>query len=362
MAPEVLQQSYTDQCDLWSAGVIAFTLMSGSMPFSGSDRLVATNILQANYTMRAEKWDHISALAQDFVKSLLEENPETRLTAQAALEHPWLSTSTREERLASPERSTIDMSVVDALRQFGQAAEFRRCCLEVMAWSLSNEERASVRQYFVSMIDNQHGTVTRVQLKKLLQEMDIASEETDQICNALGSNKDGEIEYSEFLAAMVGNRLDLHDELLRATFKRFDTNNSGYITAGNLSQVMGGTFGGMKIRALMAEADFLQDSRVSYPEFKSYLRGDPLTSPKSGRTVLINHGKRCPNEIGCLRCIPSACLARALCTSSAVKASKSEPSLSTRSGGMKETASLPTLFRESKSGWDPVYDHPAMGG
>ena len=34
----------------------------------------------------------------------------------------------------------IDKGIVDALRQYGQASRFRRACMEMMAWSLSNEE------------------------------------------------------------------------------------------------------------------------------------------------------------------------------------------------------------------------------
>merc|ERR1712139_469351 len=35
VAPEVLTDQYTNQCDLWSMGVIVFIMVSGTMPFQG---------------------------------------------------------------------------------------------------------------------------------------------------------------------------------------------------------------------------------------------------------------------------------------------------------------------------------------
>ncbi|CAK0800295.1 unnamed protein product, partial [Prorocentrum cordatum] len=53
-----------------------------------------------------------------------------------------------------------------------------------------------------------------------------------------------EIHYSEFLAAMVSSRIQVHDDLLKQTFKRFDTHNHGYITKDDLRQVLGQVYEG----------------------------------------------------------------------------------------------------------------------
>ena len=40
IAPEVIRGGYTNQRDLWSLGVIVFTLLCGKMPFGGSEEKI----------------------------------------------------------------------------------------------------------------------------------------------------------------------------------------------------------------------------------------------------------------------------------------------------------------------------------
>jgi Ca2+-binding EF-hand superfamily protein len=275
VAPEVLKQSYTSKCDLWSLGVITFILLAGYMPFSGSEKSQTQNIQGGLYSWKPERWSKVSPEAIEFVKSLLKVSVDQRLSAQQALEHQWIAKRKQKKSAA------IDDSVVDALRNFGKASKFRRCCLEMMAWSLSNEERAKVRQYFIQMDKNHQGTITLAELKEVLTEkFHIADEESNAIFAAMDTNNDEEIHYSDFLAAMVSTRIALHDDLLLRAFKRFDVDNSGYITADNLREVLGDSFEGEEIEKLIKEADALNDGRISYQEFVSYLRGEPLDTHK----------------------------------------------------------------------------------
>merc|ERR1712217_957052 len=106
----------------------------------------------------------------------------------------------------------------------------------------------------------------------------ISDEVASAAFQALDTNHSDEIHYSEFLAAMMSSRIQMHDDLLKQTFKRFDTQNHGYITGADLKQVLGDSFEGQDVDKMLAEADLSRDGQIDYKEFIDYLRG-PMCSP-----------------------------------------------------------------------------------
>merc|ERR1719433_1595447 len=66
VAPEVLEKNYGSQCDLWSLGVICYILLSGQMPFAGSESVQTQNIKEGKYQMRPDKWSKVPKEAVHF--------------------------------------------------------------------------------------------------------------------------------------------------------------------------------------------------------------------------------------------------------------------------------------------------------
>jgi len=262
----VLLNKYTNKCDMWSLGVVVFVSLAGYMPFNGN---VEENILCCRYTLKPEKWGSISKEATSFVEALMELKPEKRLSADQALEQPWISMSRRLTTCSS-----VDSSVGDALCEFSQASKFRRCCLEMVAWSLSNEDHAKVREDFLTIDANKQGTITLTELGKVLQEScQMPENVVSTVLKALNTYGRDEIRYSEFVAAMVRTKISLHDDLLRHTFRKFDAHQRGYITTENLRHVLGQNIDNGHVNKIMAEVGQLRQGGISYNEFASYLLG-----------------------------------------------------------------------------------------
>ena len=98
VAPELLQEKgYNCQADIFSVGVIFYIVLTGRPLFRGN---TPEEILQKNmkceYTFNDRQWENISATAKDLVEKLLKEDPDERITATQALEHPWFSVENKD--------------------------------------------------------------------------------------------------------------------------------------------------------------------------------------------------------------------------------------------------------------------------
>lgn len=99
IAPEVLKQSYSCKCDLFSVGVILFAMVFGYMPFSATDidseELLVQRQKGFDPTVKDGQGAHfprtpVSAELKDLLGKLLATDPCQRLDAQQASAHPWL--------------------------------------------------------------------------------------------------------------------------------------------------------------------------------------------------------------------------------------------------------------------------------
>ncbi|KAF9358381.1 hypothetical protein BGX26_001906 [Mortierella sp. AD094] len=94
MAPEIFQKSgHGKPVDMWAIGVITYFLLCGYTPFDRQNSMDEMNaILHAEYQFEPrEYWRNVSESAKDFVNKLLTVDPNQRMTAAEAQQHPWLA-------------------------------------------------------------------------------------------------------------------------------------------------------------------------------------------------------------------------------------------------------------------------------
>ncbi|XP_045698785.1 ribosomal protein S6 kinase alpha-2 isoform X2 [Phyllostomus hastatus] len=95
VAPEVLKrQGYDAACDIWSLGVLLYTMLAGFTPFAnGPDDTpeeILARISSGKYALSGGNWDFVSDAAKDVVSRMLHVDPQQRLTAVQVLKHPWV--------------------------------------------------------------------------------------------------------------------------------------------------------------------------------------------------------------------------------------------------------------------------------
>merc|ERR1719356_2105601 len=71
---------------------------------------------------------------------------------------------------------------------------------------------------------------------------------------------------------MVSTRIAMNDEHILATFRRFDTDNTGFITQEKLKCVLSSDFSEQDMQELIKAVDPENGDKISYERFVAYLR------------------------------------------------------------------------------------------
>uniref|UniRef100_A0A803Y7Y0 Calcium/calmodulin-dependent protein kinase type 1G n=1 Tax=Meleagris gallopavo TaxID=9103 RepID=A0A803Y7Y0_MELGA len=136
VAPEVLaQKPYSKAVDCWSIGVITYILLCGYPPFyEETESKLFEKIKEGYYEFESPFWDDISESAKDFIRHLLEKNPDTRFSCEEALRHPWINGNTALHRDIYP-------SVSAQIQKNFAKSKWRVSCSPLGAQSHFNSKR-----------------------------------------------------------------------------------------------------------------------------------------------------------------------------------------------------------------------------
>lgn len=274
IAPEVLNKNYNSKCDIWSAGVITYILLSGVPPFNGqTDQEIMKKVRAGQFRFEDKCWNAISDNAKDFIRKLLTYDQEKRPTAEDALQHPWiteLSTIAVDESLA--------LGALDNLKGFRADQTLKAATYAFIASQLlSKQEKDNLARVFKAFDKNGDGKLSMEEVKTGYIEhygRVMSDEEVEKMFSAVDSDNSGYIDYSEFVVAAMNEKQLTTNDKLQAAFKMFDKDGSGVISADEIKDVLG--FGGNLDKAaidqIMKQVDENGDGEISFEEFVTMMK------------------------------------------------------------------------------------------
>ncbi|EPY34820.1 calcium/calmodulin-dependent protein kinase I [Angomonas deanei] len=137
IAPEVINVgyvrkpgcvSYNEKCDIWSLGVITYILISGKMPFHGSNfKETFARIVANKWEFVGDIWKQVTPKCIEFIRVCLTPDPNNRPSAKELLKHAWVVDSMPDVHLQES---------LESLKKFN-AQQKIRAAVRVFCWTQS---------------------------------------------------------------------------------------------------------------------------------------------------------------------------------------------------------------------------------
>lgn len=261
-APEMLNACYGPQVDMWALGVIMYIMLSGRVPFFGSQaEAVAEAITTQAVSFNYPQFSYISATAKDFILRLLDKDPVTRMTAGEALEHDWITCG--DIRSSMP----FYMEFHDALEEYVRSVMLKKAALMYIATRLSHVELNTLNEIFIQMDINHDGVLSKLELEQGARRMGktLNEDELSALFSSADANCDGKISYSEFLSACQFYHKYVHSSWVESAFSFFDSKKTGRIRADSLKKALKNRIEDCVAEQVIEEAD--RSGSIDYQSF-----------------------------------------------------------------------------------------------
>ena len=277
IAPEVIRQNYNEKCDLWSCGVILYIMLIGSPPFKGDDeKEILQNVAKGVYSISEQDYYNLSKNSIDLMKKLLTINPEKRISAEEALNHPWLKENNTKELYNQIEDQAIIKNLLNNLKNYKRGSIMQDTALAYLVHNFPQIPDAINACKLFNQIDvDNDGKITKDELYKGLKgkiKIKHLKKEINFIFGNLDMDGNGYIEYEEFVRAAVNKQFFMSDEVIQFAFKFFDKDNSGEITCDEIREVFEDSVikkskEDISLQKIIEEVDANGDGIISYEEF-----------------------------------------------------------------------------------------------
>ena len=272
VAPEVISKKYNEKCDIWSAGILLFILLTGTPPFIGEhDQDIFNNIMKQEYSINIDEVEDISEESKDIVKKMLTFNHKDRPSAKEILTHPWFN---------NLKKSSDKGSIKNMLNNLEMFTTKNKLQEGIFYYFINNmvtkKEHAELAQTFKILDIDGDGEITKDELSQGFKKLNkiYSPEEIDEIFNLIDTDGSGSITYTEYVAAAIEKEKLLCDERLETVFKIFDEDKSGKISVEEFQKVFdkANYIDQNELIELIREVDINDDGEIDWMEFRDLMR------------------------------------------------------------------------------------------
>ncbi|KFG38076.1 calcium-dependent protein kinase CDPK6, partial [Toxoplasma gondii p89] len=159
MAPEVFKRDVTFKCDIWSAGVVMYFLLTGCLPFTGTsleEVQQKATYKEPNYAVECRP---LTPQAVDLLKQMLTKDPERRPSAAQVLHHEWF-------KQANTAALPISPIICENMKRYMRQSHLKNALVNLMAHQLNvtGQQIRHINQIFRQLDKNGDGLLSHQEL------------------------------------------------------------------------------------------------------------------------------------------------------------------------------------------------------
>ena len=278
IAPEVFSSNsdnYDEKSDIWSVGIILYKALTKKYPFIGkSDDETVLSILENDYddSLLMNYSDEL----KDLIKNLLMKDPNKRPSAREALNHIWFKKFNG--RILFTDFKKEEMTIfIDNLYNFS----YSKILQLVIAFLVHNlpetESSQKILKLFRYFNESGNCELTKEELKKGLKEFKTEDDfdlKIDKVFEELDGDKNGTIEFEEFLRACINKNEILNDKYINYAFKFLDKENKKSLSP---EQIISAFFVEENesfketMNQILNNNEYDENGRINFEEFKNLI-------------------------------------------------------------------------------------------
>ena len=141
ISPEMINGNYNEKCDIWSAGIILYFLLSGEPPFNGmNDEEIFSKVKLMKFSFPEKEWNNISNEAKDLIKKMIC-NENERLNANEILEHDWI------KKCAPNSKGLLNNINIQCFKRYKNMHKIKRAIYTFIALRLSDDDTKNLKKF-----------------------------------------------------------------------------------------------------------------------------------------------------------------------------------------------------------------------
>eukprot|EP01138_Halocafeteria_seosinensis_P004704 gb/GECG01004810.1/.p1 GENE.gb/GECG01004810.1/~~gb/GECG01004810.1/.p1 ORF type:complete len:542 (+),score=61.79 gb/GECG01004810.1/:1-1626(+) len=309
MAPEIFERyAYSAKSDCWAMGVALYIALKAQWPFQPKDiKQHGPSAIRkcAQIIQYGSDLDGLSEDAKDLIRKLLEVDPQRRIGAAEALEHPFL----KRWRL----QKSNDLDLVSQLERFRARQRFRGACRAVEAGSYMNRcgllksiiKKNGMKEFEIPSIQvdkirqvfflncqstnqgnsrREHPMLTPNSFKEVMKDLGLDHLPLERMFDVFDSNGDGVVAFKEFLCGVTLLN-GVTAQTLRCCFDIFDCDGNGALDPTELMNILQLVATGDEekdgaisenLQLMMDDIDIDGDGYITFEEFEKGVQQYPV--------------------------------------------------------------------------------------